>query len=129
MEELRQQHSRSKPRTTVMATHSFAWNDGIGGMKHTLSIIFTLVNFSLELQKDKQRQFLSTNKQQNPLSCSYIGLRVFTCWTGDVHMHAGYNTLWDAVINRRQKLVDVQGVQVGKSHNIALKTGEGWQQR
>lgn len=33
--------------------------------------------------------------------------RVFTRWTGDVHAHAGYNTLEGAVINRRQKMFKV----------------------
>lgn len=57
---------------------------------------------------------------------------MFAQWTGrggvvggDVRVHAGYNTLWDGVINRRQKRVDVQGVQVGgKSQRVALQTGE-----
>lgn len=52
---------------------------------------------------------------------------MFAQWTGrgGVRVHAGYNTLWDGVINRRQKRVDVQGVQVGgKSQRVELQTGE-----
>lgn len=39
---------------------------------------------------------------------------MFTQRTGDVRVRAGDNTLWDAVINRRQKRVDVQGGASGK---------------
>lgn len=54
------------------------------------------------------------------LSGTVTGLHAFARWTGDVHVHAGYNTLWDAVINRQQMCVDVQGVQAGKSHRVTL---------
>lgn len=46
-------------------------------------------------------------------------MSLFTGRTGDVHVCAGYNTLQDAVINRQQERVDVQGVQVGKSRRAA----------
>lgn len=95
---------KKKAAGQTIATHSLAWRRcDRTWMKHALSIIFTLVNFSMKLQKDEQWQYLSKNNPKNPFFHVVIGLRVFTRWTGDVHVHAGYNTLWDAVINRRQK--------------------------
>lgn len=54
----------------MVVTHSLAREDGDRtGMKH--AIVFTLINFSMKLQKDEQVRVLSKDKHQNPFSCCY----------------------------------------------------------
>lgn len=82
----------------MVVTHSLAGEDGDRtGMKH--AIVFTLINFSMKLQKDEQVRV--SFQRQAPESFFML---LWACMhlpvgQGDVHVHTGYNTLWDAVIN------------------------------
>lgn len=112
---------------TAVATHRVAGEDG---MVHARSTPCPSSSRSLtSLWGYRKTSSDSIFPTASPTSHFRVvrGSRVFSRWTGDVHVHAGYNTLRDAVINRRQKRVDVQGVQVGKSHSITLQMGESWQ--